>query len=226
MVNAHAGPMTGEDGPTHADPQALQILAENFPRGVCITLLPWEPQEVWPLLVAALKARPAVIAPFVARPAEVIPDRAALKLPPAHAAAKGLYAWRRSEQTSATVVLQGCAVALLFARHVLPELDRQGVPLNVFYVASAELFDLLPRQEQDAIYPEKLAQHAMGITDYTWPTMARWIHSHEGLRHTLHSFKKDRFLGSGGWDKVLEEAGLDGAAQLKAVLDWQRIAGK
>ena len=67
MVNAHAGPMTGEDGPTHADPQALQILADNFPRGTLITLTPWEPQEVWPLLVAGLKARPAVLAPFVGK---------------------------------------------------------------------------------------------------------------------------------------------------------------
>ncbi|MDD5656224.1 MAG: hypothetical protein PHF00_03110 [Elusimicrobia bacterium] len=226
MVNAHAGPMTGEDGPTHADPQALQILADNFPKGACITLLPWEPQEVWPLLIAALKARPAVIAPFVARPAETVPDRAALKLPPAHAAAKGLYAWRRTDRTPATVVLQGCAVALLFSRWVLPELDRRGIPLNVFYSASAELFDLLPRQEQDDIYPDRLARHAMAITDYTWPTVARWVHSQEGLRRSLHSFRKGRFLGSGAWDKVLEEAGLDGPSQLKAVLEWAADAEK
>lgn len=226
MVNAHAGPMTGEDGPTHADPQALQILADNFPKGALITLLPWEPQEVWPLLIAGLQARPAVLAPFVARPAEVVPDRAALKLPPPHAAAKGLYAWRRSDKTDATVVLQGCAVALLFARHVLPELDRQGVPVNVFYVSSSELFDLLPQAEQEAVYPARLARQAMAVTDYTWPTMARWVHSQEGLRRSLHSFRKGRFLGSGSWDKVLEEAGLDGPAQLKAVLEWCRQAGR
>ncbi|MCX7958864.1 MAG: hypothetical protein N3B13_07435, partial [Deltaproteobacteria bacterium] len=34
LVNAHAGLKTGEDGPTHADPQCLQLLQENFPRGV------------------------------------------------------------------------------------------------------------------------------------------------------------------------------------------------
>ena len=32
LVCAHAGLKTGEDGPTHADPQALQLLQENFPR--------------------------------------------------------------------------------------------------------------------------------------------------------------------------------------------------
>jgi transketolase len=222
MVNAHAGPMTGEDGPTHADPQPLQLLAGNFPKGALITLTPWEPQEVWPLLVAALKARPAVIAPFVARPVGIIPDRTALKLPPPHAAIKGLYAWRRSDQSDATVVLQGCAVAIVFARHVLPELDKQGVPVNVFYVSSGELFDLLPLQEQQAIYPERLARQVMAITDYTLPTMTRWIHTQDGLRRSLHPFRKGRFLGSGSWDKVLEEAGLDGPAQLKAVLEWCR----
>ncbi|HEY4492647.1 MAG TPA: hypothetical protein VI958_11655, partial [Acidobacteriota bacterium] len=34
MVNAHAGVKTGEDGPTHADPQALQLLQECFPGNV------------------------------------------------------------------------------------------------------------------------------------------------------------------------------------------------
>ena len=33
LVCAHAGLKTGEDGPTHADPQPLQLLQENFPEG-------------------------------------------------------------------------------------------------------------------------------------------------------------------------------------------------
>ena len=56
LVCAHAGLKTGEDGPTHADPQALQLLQENFPRGTAITLTPWDPQECWPLLAAAFRA--------------------------------------------------------------------------------------------------------------------------------------------------------------------------
>ena len=54
---AHAGLKTGEDGPTHADPQALQLLQENFPPGVMITLTPWDPQELYPLVLAALQKR-------------------------------------------------------------------------------------------------------------------------------------------------------------------------
>ena len=83
------GSKTGEDGPTHADPQPLQLLQENFPAGTMITLTPWDPQELWPLFSAALAARPAVIAPFVTRPPETVLDRAALGLAPASAAVEG-----------------------------------------------------------------------------------------------------------------------------------------
>lgn len=220
MVNAHAGPMTGEDGPTHADPQSLQLLQGNFPAGQLITLTPWDPQEVWPLLSAGLAARPSLLCPFVTRPAFPVPDRAALGLPPATAAAKGLYALRRCAQTQATVVLQGCACALVFTRDVLPRLDARGVALNVFYVASAELFDALPAGEREALYGDELAANAIAITDFTLPTMERWVRSRRGLAASLHPFKRGRFLGSGGWEHLMAEAGLDGEAQLKAVLDW------
>lgn len=221
MVNAHVGVMTGEDGPTHADPQPLQLLQDNFPRGSVITLTPWEPQEVWPLLVAGLMSRPAVLCPFVTRPGLPVPDRQAMKIPAPYAAAKGVYAMRRSPGM-ATVVLQGAGVATIFMREVLPQLEERGVKLNVFYVSSAELYGRLPAEERAELFPPELARHAMGITDFTLPTMWRWIHSDEGLRHSLHSFREGCFLGSGTWDKVLEEGGLDGPAQLEAVLAWQR----
>src|SRR5439155_69845 len=81
LVCAHAGLKTGEDGPTHADPQSLQLLQDNFPPGSMITLTPWDPQEIWYLVSAALAKRPAVIAPFVTRPAETVLDRAAHGFP-------------------------------------------------------------------------------------------------------------------------------------------------
>ena len=61
LVCAHAGIKTGEDGPTHADPQPLQLVQENFPRGTVVTLTPWDPREMWPLVTAALHHRPAAI---------------------------------------------------------------------------------------------------------------------------------------------------------------------
>ena len=219
MINAHAGPKTGEDGPTHADPQALQLLQNNFPDGAMITLTPWDPQELWPLLTAGLRARPAVLAPFVTRPAETVPDRAALGLPPAHAAISGVYALRRAPGL-ATVVLQGSGVAGAFVKDVLPRLNSEKIPVNVFYVASAELFDLLPARQREALFPAELMRHAMGITEFTLPTMLRWVRSDEGLKRSLHPFRHGGYLGSGPGDRVLAEGGLDGASQLAAILGW------
>ena len=223
LVAAHAGLKTGEDGPTHADPQPLQLLQENFPRGVAVTLTPWDPNEMWPLVTAALRHRPAVIVPFVTRPNETVFDREALGLPPVTAAVKGVYALQRADASRprhGTLVLQGSGVTNTFVAEVLPEIRRRNLNLNIFYVASSELFDLLPEEEQQAIFPDELRREAMGITGFTLPTMYRWVTSDTGLKRTLHPFRDGRFLGSGQAHKVLEEAGLHGTGQLQAVLDY------
>ncbi|HAH31663.1 MAG TPA: hypothetical protein DCL44_05050 [Elusimicrobia bacterium] len=226
MINAHAGAKTGEDGPTHADPQPLQLLEGNFPRGAMITLTPWEPQEVWPLLTAALKLRPAVIAPFITRPPEIIIDRAKLGLPPAHAAVKGIYPLLKKKASRGTIVLQGNGVATVFVNEVLPEIRKMGLNLNVFYVASKELYELLDEKEKEELYPERCALEAMGITDFTLPTMYFWVRSKEGIARTLHAFKQGRYPCSGKADAVLKESGLDAGAQLKAVIDYARFIEK
>jgi transketolase len=221
LVCAHAGLKTGEDGPTHADPQPLQLVQENFPLGTSITLTPFDPQELWPLMTAALERRPAVIVPFVTRPTETVPDRDAAGLAPATASVSGVYALRQAQGAGdGTVVLQGSGVTFEFINHALPELTRRGIDLNVYYVASAELFDLLPTTEQKRIFPELHAQQAMGITGFTLPTMYRWVRSTRGLEATLHPFRNGHFLGSGIAARVLEEAGLDGESQYKAVLRY------
>jgi transketolase len=230
MINAHAGIKTGEDGPTHADPQVLQLLQENFPDNVLITLTPWDPQEIWPLLIAGLQARPAVLAPFVTRPPDVVVDRAQYKLPPVTAAMQGVYAMRQANLDAktyhGTVVLQGNGVASAFVSEVLPKLDEDGLNLNVYYVASAELFNRLSPQRQEHIFPEFLAHEAMGITDFTLPTMHRWIRSTEGLRRTLHSFRGGHYLGSGQAQAVLREGGLDAESQLCAIRDYAAMMEK
>jgi transketolase len=218
---AHAGLKTGEDGPTHADPQPLQLLQENFPEGSMITLTPWCPNELWPLMTAALKLRPAVIAPFVTRPSEKVLDREKLGIPPASAAAKGVYALRRADDKKkeyhGTVVLQGSGEMYAFMEYVLPKIDEAKLNMNIYYVASAELFNLLPKAEQENIFPQALRNEAMGITGFTLPTLYRWVQSSEGLQHSLHPFAGGRFPASGQAHKVLEEAKLDGPAQWEAI---------
>ena len=215
---------TGEDGPTHADPQSLQLLQDNnFPLGTMITLTPWDPQEIWFLVSAALAKRPAIIAPFVTRPAESVIDRAALGLPPASAAAKGVYRLRAARAEShGTLVLQGTGVTNAFLTQTLPLLEREGLDLNVYVVSSSELFDLLPATEREYIFPEAHQQEAMGITDFTFATMTRWVRSDYGRTHSIHPFRQRHFLGSGSGAMVMSEAGLDGAGQFEAISAYIR----
>ncbi len=221
LVCAHAGVKTGEDGPTHADPQPLQLLQENFPMGTMITLTPWDPQEMWVCFSTALAKRPAVIAPFVTRPNEKVLDRKALGLAPATAASTGVYLLKAAEgKGDGTLVLQGSEVAYAFVEETLPLLKQKGIDLNVYYVASAELFDLLPPAEQERVFPARLSGEALGITGFTLPTLYRWVCSERGRRMSLHPFKKGHFLGSGQAHMVLAEAELDGEGQFKAIVEY------
>ncbi|GAB4369438.1 MAG: transketolase [Acidobacteriota bacterium] len=225
LVCAHAGLKTGEDGPTHADPQPLQLLEENFPRGVLMTATPWEPQEVWPLIGACLARRPAVLAPFVTRPAEPVLDRPALGLAPAEAAVSGVYellAPDAGRAVDATVVLQGSEVTYAFVQEALPLLRERGLNVRAYYVASAELFDSLPESERERIFPSRLADEAMGITGFTLPTMYRWIRSERGRAHTLHPYRNIGYPGSGHGASVLRQAGLDGASQADMIERFAR----
>jgi transketolase len=177
-------------------------------------------------MAAALAKRPAVIAPFVTRPTEKVLDRKALGLAPARAAAVGLYLLLQAEKKSlGTVILQGSEVAYAFIERTMPLLKKEGIELDVYYVASAELFDLLPREDQEQIYPEARAKEAMGITGFTLPTMDRWIRSDHGRLSTLHPFQKGHYLGSGQADMVLQEAGLDGESQFEAIRRYVRERG-
>jgi len=218
LICGHAGLATGEDGPTHADPQALQLLQENFAPGTAITLTPWEPGEVWPLLAAALASRPAVIAPFVTRPTVRVLDREALGLAPAADATSGLYLLRAPRGPGdVTIVLQESAVTYAFVTEALPLLDARGIDCRVYSVASAELFDALPPERRREIFPEEQARRAIGITGFTAATLDRWVTSAAGREAWLHPYRRGHYLGSGQGEVVLAEAGLDGASQAAAV---------
>jgi len=107
-------------------------------------------------------------------------------------------------------------------RQALPLLERAGIDLDVYYVASAELFDQLPAAEQERVFPAAAAEQAMGITGFTLPTMHRWIRSARGREFTMHPFQRGHFLASGRGDAVMEEAGLDGPSQFEAVQRFVR----
>ena len=105
-------------------------------------------------------------------------------------------------------------------QEALPLLERDGIDLNVYYIASTELFDMLPAKEQTRIFPHEHAEVAMGITGFTMATMYRWITSPMGRAAMVHPYRKGHYLGSGQADKVLQEAGLDGQSQYQAILKY------
>ncbi len=221
LICGHAGLKTGEDGPTHADPQPLQLFQENFPPGAMITLTPWDPCEIWPLLATALSRRPSVVAPFVTRPSEKILDREALRLAPASDAVTGVYLLRKARgDRDGSVVLQESGVTYAFLNDALPLLERAGIELDVYYVASAELFDLLPLKERERIFPPEAAHEAIGITGFTLPTMYRWIQSDLGRAMTMHPYMNGQYPGSGTGRAVIAEAGLDGESQYRRIVDY------
>ena len=218
MFNGHASLPTGEDGPTHADPQSLQLLQDNFPKGSCITITPLEVDEIWPLTVKALSLRPAVFAPFVVRPSYAFMDREALGAEPAANAVNGVYYLRRAHgKSEGTVLVQGAGVGRIVVEKLLPLLAQKGPDVNVVYITSRELFETLPAAEQEKILPAEMFRTAMGITDFTLPTLDCWINSQAGRRHTLYPHRDGKFLASASAEKVYAEAGLDGEHLFAAV---------
>ena len=152
------------------------------------------------------------------RPNEPVLDREALGLAPASAAAEGLYKLRAARgRRDGTLVLQGSEVAYEFVQSALPKLEADGIELDVFYVASVELFNGLAEERKAAIYPTEQAHEAMGITGFTFPTLYRWIRSDVGLAHSMHPFMKGHFLGSGTGDMVVLEAGEHGEGQYRQI---------
>ena len=218
LFNGHASLPTGEDGPTHADPQSLQLLQDNFPQGACITATPLEVDEIWPLVTKALSLRPAVFAPFVVRPNQKLADRAALGMDPARAALKGVYYLHRAARPDAgAVFVQGAGIGKVVTASVLPRLKEENLDVNILYVSSRELFELLPEEEREVLVPARLRRVGMGLTDFTLPTMHAWLLSEKGRRHTLYPFKHSGYLGSAGAANIYKEAGMDAAGVIAAI---------
>ena len=146
-------------------------------------------------------------------------DRAKLGTDPAISAAKGVYYLHRAGAPEAgTVFVQGAGAGRIVVEKVLPEILAGNAPdVNLIYVASRELFELLPQEEQDQLVPAQLMQRAMGITDFTLPTLDCWLHSQKGRAYAVYPHKNGRYLGSGVGAKLYAEAGMDGDALLTQI---------
>ena len=215
IFSGHAGIPTGEDGPTHADPQALQLVQENFPKNMAITLTPLDAKDVWPSLTAALAKKPAVLYPFVTRPEVAQSTRAE-----GADASKGVYALVKEENAEGTLIIQGSGVGEIFMQQTYPKLKEEGIKLNVYYVCSRELFLMLDEKEQEQILPLSEQKRAMAITDFTMPTIYSWLKSEIGQKCSLYPFKDGKYLSSGKAPKIYEQAHLDAVSQITAIKNY------
>ena len=86
------------------------------------------------------------------------PASEALGLAPAEASVKGVYKLLEANGTpDVTLVYQGSDVAYAFIDGVLPHLVEKGINADVYYISSVELFDRLPAEEREAIFPASAA---------------------------------------------------------------------
>ena len=117
-----------------------------------------------------------------------------------------------------TIVLQESAVAYAFVNEALPLLERAGIDLEVYYVASAELFDLLPDAERARIFPEAKARRR-------WASPASPCHDvpldplRRGPAASLHPFARGT-TPAGPGRAVIAEAGLDGESQFRRISEY------
>jgi transketolase len=223
LIMGHAGPKTGEDGPTHACPQSLSAWG-SFPKGSVITLTPWDNREVWPLLLAALRKKPAAVAFYVTRPQETVADREHLGLADTDCCIQGLYEIKipdPGKKCDGYVIIQGSAVMLEVIK-VIREIEDEGCNIGYCYVTSKELFDLLPDEKQKSIWGKNKAMSSMAITDFTSDVTDKWIMSEKGRRYSMHPFSKGHFLGSGKGEDVLKQAGIDSLSIKERILDFAR----
>jgi len=217
LVCGHVGLKTGEDGPTHADPQALQLLQENFPRGTAVTLTPWDPQEIWPLVATALAHRPARVAPFVTRSSERVLDRAALGLATAEEATTGVYLLRRPRGAGdLTIVLQESAVTYAFLSGALPLLEKAHRPPGLLRGQRGDVRLAAARSAARAFSRGARARgHGHHRVHAAYAVSLRTTRSRP--RGALHPYRHRHYLGSGQGEVVLAEAGLNGESQFVAI---------
>jgi len=198
----------------------LQLIEENFPKGAAITLTPLDANDVWPSLTAALNKRPAVLYPVVTRPNVKITDRITLGSDQQNQAKNGVYALYKHPEAEGTIILQGSGVGEIFVQEVLPKIKQENLPINAYYVVSAELYDMLSEVEKNEVLPITELYRAMAITDFTIPTMYKWLKSVKGVEFSLYPFKQGKYLTSGQAADCYKEAGLDGETQLKQIKNY------
>jgi transketolase len=218
-VAGHSGPETADDSRTHFGVVETGV-TQLFPEGMVIDLHPWEYNEVPVVLGAAFSTGVPIVALHLTRPPVEIPDRAALGMPSHFAAARGAYVvrpYREDVPKGGTIYVRGTIPTNNLVR-LLPELDRLALNVKVVAAVSPQLFAMQDREYRDAVVGPAGRLDAMVITNGAFKLMADWAGTSLVREYSLSADWDNRWRTGGNLDEVMEEAHLDTAHILAAIL--------
>jgi transketolase len=207
----HSGPETAEDSRTHFGIFAPGV-TQLFPKGQVINLVPWEHNEVAPLLAAALQTDAPIVAIHLTRPPVEIPDRAALGVPSHLEAARGAYVLRPHDSRrpkEGTLIVQGTSTTESVFQ-LLPRLAEPGAP-NVKLVAapSHELFLRQGEAYRSSVLPQDDWLDSTVITNGARRLMHDWLPHKVAEEYALGSDWDDRWRTGGNVEELKREARID-----------------
>ena len=214
----HSGPETADDSRTHFGIFGPGV-AQLFPEGQTINVVPWEHNEVAVVLCEALRTKASIIALHLTRPPIVVPDREALGMPSHFEARKGAYIIKPYDEKKpkrGTILVQGTSTTDALVR-LLPTLKD----LNVKIVAaiSPGLFHLQPKAYQEEVYSQRDRFNSMIITNVSKKLMQDWRGPWRCFEDTysLSADRDNRWRTGGTVDEVREEAGFGDDQMLEAI---------
>jgi len=221
-VLGHSGPETAEDSRTHFGIFAPSV-TQLFPEGHVCDLHPWDANEVPVLIAAGLAGGFPILALHLVRPPLPVPDRRALQLPDHFEAARGAYLLRDLPPGTPSgegdgVVLVSGATTTVHVVSLLPELDRLGLRFKIVAAVSPQLFDRQEAAYREHVLPPADRRRAIGITNRSRASLARWLPDGEALARSLCADWDDRWRTGGTVEEVLEEAHLDPASIREALV--------
>lgn len=210
-VVGHSGPETAEDSRTHFGIFAPGV-TQLFPSGHVINIVPWEHNEVAPLMAAALQAEQPIVAVHLTRPAVTIPDRAALGVPSHLEAARGAYVVRpyaTDRPKGGTLIVQGTSTTDSVFQ-LLPRLADASAP-NVKIVAapSYELFMLQDESYRESVLPREDWLDSTVITNGSRRLMHDWLPHKVAEEYAMCSDWDNRWRTGGNVAEIKAEARID-----------------
>jgi len=211
-VAGHSGPETAEDSRTHFgvfSPGVTQL----FPRGQVLNLVPYEYNEVAPMLAAALKLPQPIVVLHLTRPGVEIPDRQALGLGSHLDAARGAYIlrdYRPGLPQQGCVFVQG-TMSTANLLQALPEIDAAGVNLKFVAVPSADLFRLQGQEYQDLTVTKGDRLNSTYVGNMARRCLQDWSLGPLADDWALTSDRDNRWRDGGSVDEVALDAQLDPA---------------